>query len=264
MEIKDRSYRTTNNKFRPSMISGNTTLYDFTNISDISTGGERRVLQIKIIVLGDVSVGKTSAIKRLKYDSFTINPQTLSIDFTPITFQVDESGGYLDALIWDTCGEERFRSITKTYYNDINGAIIFFDVSNRSSFESLTYWIKDLSEQIPKKNNELITPIIISGNKCDISQDKREVGFVEADNFCRENGLKYYEVSAKTGYNIKNLFEELIGLIMIKVEEKTQIVSYLHKTKDSVKRVSSFSQSAIKDNSIYPKNFVNQRKGGCC
>jgi small GTP-binding protein len=214
---------------------------------------KNNIILMKIIIIGDVFVGKTSILKRLKYDTSPnlIYQSTTSIDFISITFKIDEEGGQADALVWDTCGSERFRSITKTYFKDVNGVIVVFDVSNRKSFNEIPNWINDLKSEIEMKKGELITPILIAGNKSDVNPNQRQVSFVEADNYCRQLGLKYYETSAMTGYNINTIFEELALMIIEKIDEKTLLLS---KTYIEYKGVSNFSENT--------NNLSNKVKDG--
>lgn len=211
--------------FRPSLISKNKEVNENTSIITSNTKlFNRNVLQLKIILLGDVSVGKTSIIKRLQYNEFNqFYNTTTSVDFAAVTFQIDNNGSKADVLVWDTCGSERFRSITKTYYNNINGVLLVYDICNKKTFENLCYWVDDLNNSIPKNNNNLITPVLIVGNKAD-DNNKREVSCVEAENWCRSNGFIYLEASAKSGYNVEYIFEELIQQIIIKIEDNTQII----------------------------------------
>ena len=254
-------------RFRPSLISSNSiSNNNRSTFSDASRANIITTRQIKIIVLGDVNVGKTSVINKLKYDTFPATYQpTIAIDCTPVTFQIDEEGAKADALIWDTCGSEKFRSITRSYYSNVNGAILLFDVTDRRSFENLSKWIDDYSTYVEKKNDELTAPIIIAGNKSDSDFEKIEVGFVEADNWCSQNGFKYFEVSAKTGYNIKDIFEELAQSVILKKEEKTKLVD---SSKIEGKLFDSTTSTSYLDISKVSDKLKNRREtnktGGCC
>ena len=105
--------------------------YDNQKIEILAEDYSNYDLSFKIIVIGDSGVGKTSIIKRLQYDSFSeLHQTTLSIDCSVATFQTDETGNKADVLIWDTCGSEKFRSVTKSYYNDVNGVLLIYDIKN--------------------------------------------------------------------------------------------------------------------------------------
>lgn len=260
-QILDRDTKRTTTKYRPSLITS--VKNRITHSSFISTNSkiyDRNVLQMKIILLGDIAVGKTSIIKRLQFDSFSqLHNATLAIDFTAFTFQIDEDGSKADVLVWDTCGSEKFRAITRSYFNDVNGIILAFDVTNKKSFQNLPSWIDDINSHVDKKNDELVVPIIIVGNKCDIYDD-REISFQEASNWCREHGFTYMESSAKSGYNVKNIFEELTQEIMIKIEEKTQLIEN-SKIENKTLGLSASNLNLTKVSKKSKKNKTNER---CC
>ena len=173
---------------------------------------------IKILTLGDTEVGKTSIVLRYADDKFNDSKiSTIGIDFK--IKQVNKGGESIKVSIYDTAGQERFQRIIKHYYRGANGVLLTFDISNKNSFEKLNYWIQDLKENADNINDLFICLI---GNKID-KEDKREVSIEEANKFAQENNMPYFEVSAKTGEGIKNLFDEVIKGAMIKMlnsEEK--------------------------------------------
>ena len=115
--------------------------------------------------------------------------------------------------IYDTAGQERFKNIIKHYYKGANGVLLIFDITKRDTFEKLDFWFKDLEEHSDNIDNLFIYLI---GNKNDKAEE-REVTFEEANNFANEKEIPYIEVSAKTGNNIKKLFEEMIKGTMKKM-----------------------------------------------
>ena len=173
---------------------------------------------IKILTLGDTEVGKTSIVLRYADDKFNDSKiSTIGIDFK--IKQINKGGESIKVSIYDTAGQERFQRIIKHYYRGANGVLLTFDISNKNSFEKLNYWIQDLKENADNINDLFICLI---GNKID-KEDKREVSIEEANKFAQENNIPYFEVSAKTGEGIKNLFDEVIKGAMIKMlnsEEK--------------------------------------------
>ncbi len=173
---------------------------------------------IKILTLGDTEVGKTSIVLRYADDKFNDSKiSTIGIDFK--IKQINKGGESIKVSIYDTAGQERFQRIIKHYYRGANGVLLTFDISNKNSFEKLNYWIQDLKENADNINDLFICLI---GNKID-KEDKREVSIEEANKFAQENNMPYFEVSAKTGEGIKNLFDEVIKGAMIKMlnsEEK--------------------------------------------
>ena len=166
-------------------------------------------IPLKIILLGDISVGKTSIIRRFIEDDF-INTYncTMGVEFRLKSLILDEKHR-LDLKIWDTCGEEKFRAITRQYYRDVNGVLLVFDLTNSLSFEQLNSWLQDL-ENCGEKD----LSIIIIGNKCDLTL-KREVDASKIKNFLKDKDyLLYSETSALTGEGIVDAFKTLCRKIM--------------------------------------------------
>lgn len=216
----------TNKSYRPSLFN-TTNLDKFDSKFDSTNEDKKTVYQIKLIVIGDSGVGKTSIIKRLQYDIFSnIQQSTISIDCCVATFKIDDQGTKADVLIWDTAGSEKFRAITKSYYNDVHGVLLVFDTTNMNSFIHLDSWLNDLDQKSTKNNKsnkskkDSGVSIVLCGNKVD-EVNKREVDYAMADNWAMERKIKYFESSAKLNTNITILFEELTSLILAKVEDKS-------------------------------------------
>ena len=167
---------------------------------------------IKILTLGETQVGKTSIVLRYSEDKFNYNKiATIGIDFK---IKVIKKGNEkIKVSIYDTAGQERFQNIVKHYYKGANGVLLVYDITKRDSFKKLEFWIEDLKENSDNIDNLFIYLI---GNKNDM-EDKREVSYQEACDFAKENNLPYIEVSAKTGNNIKKLFDDVIKGAMTKM-----------------------------------------------
>ncbi len=157
---------------------------------------------IKIIIIGDSNVGKSSIssmfvdnIIKIDYDT------TIGVDFFTKIIKVRDKN--IKLQIWDTAGQERFLSITKSYYRAVNTVLIVFDITHRKSFLNVKKWLKEI------KNNGLENPIVfLVGNKID-SNEKRQINYDEAFQLAEENNIEYIECSAKTNNNIYSLFERL-------------------------------------------------------
>jgi Ras-related protein Rab-1A len=174
---------------------------------------ERVIYRFKVILLGDIAVGKTSILSRFVDDKYTSEYRcNVGVEFKVKSLYLDEKTG-ADLQIWDTCGEERFRTITRQYYRDSSGIILVFDLTNRNSFQRLDSWIQDISEFGPQNVN-----IILIGNKIDLDDD-RTILTDEATNYAKNNNLTYIEVSAKSAYNVSNLFEILTKTMVQKESE---------------------------------------------
>ncbi len=172
---------------------------------------------IKIVITGDSGVGKTNLITRYVYGSFNefSNP-TVGLDFALKNTIV--AGQNISCQIWDTAGQEKMKSIASAYYKNANGAVLVFDISNKSSFNRLSYWLSEIRDNL----NDQEVNIVLLGNKCDLI-DKREVALEEAKAFAEQNGFYYLEVSAKSNDNecVNLAFDQLLGEIHSKMQLKT-------------------------------------------
>ena len=161
----------------------------------------------KIIFLGDQSVGKSSILNRFYQDRFEPDYQaTIGLDFQSKNVQIDNQDIHL--LLYDTAGQEKFRSLIPMYTRDANIILLVYDVTSKDSFTHLSQWLKDLTNI---KKEEVIFAVV--GNKIDL-EDKREVSAEEGQNYAKEHEFLFAEVSAKTGNGFselfyKNLFEKI-------------------------------------------------------
>ena len=156
----------------------------------------------KIVFLGDQSVGKTSIIHRFIYDSFDENYQaTIGIDFMSQKMYVEDKIIILN--LWDTAGQERFKSLIPSYIKDSAVAIVVYDITNRQSFQSVDKWIEDAKNL---RDDDVL--LILAGNKSDMNEH-RQVSTEEGMEYAKKRGIMFFETSARTGSNIKYLFNEL-------------------------------------------------------
>ncbi|KAK9872252.1 hypothetical protein WA026_017053 [Henosepilachna vigintioctopunctata] len=162
---------------------------------------------LKILIIGESGVGKSSILLRFIDDNFDPDQTlTIGVDFKTKRVTVEEN--CVKLAIWDTAGQERFRTLTPSYYRDAQGAILVFDVSNYSTFSRLDTWLNELDTYSTKHN---IVKMIV-GNKID--KDKREVSREEAMKFARRHQTLYIEASAKTKDGVQTAFEELVHKII--------------------------------------------------
>ena len=164
--------------------------------------------KIKIMLIGESKIGKTSLISRYCNNEFLggVYLSTIGIDFQIKHLVLNKKNIRLQ--IWDTAGQERYRNIAKNYFQSSDGFVIVYDISNIESFEKLDYWI----EQI-KANSQEYTKMILFGNKCDIIED-RKVKKEEGEQYAKNNNINFFEVSAKEGTNVNKAFESFVKDIL--------------------------------------------------
>ena len=157
--------------------------------------------KFKIMMLGETQIGKTCFIRRYVTDSFSPGYiTTIGIDFQLKVVSI--KGKTIKLQIFDTAGQERFRNITKNYFQSSNGFIIAYDITSRDSFINITTWLKEVSELAPEETKK-----ILIGTKCDLPG--RQVTFEEGEKLANDNGMKFFETSSKTNKNVKETFETL-------------------------------------------------------
>ena len=198
---------------------------------------------IKLLTLGDTEVGKTSIVLRYSDDKFHQNKiSTIGVDFK--VKMITKGNEKIKISIYDTAGQERFKNIVKHYYKGANGILLIYDISKRITFEKLQFWLDDLKENADIDN----LFIYLVGNKND-KVEEREVSFEEGNKFAKEKNLPFIEVSAKTGENINQLFDDMIKGTILK------IVNF-------DKKYNNLSNSI--NLSFLDKESVFQRKKFCC
>ena len=162
-------------------------------------------IEIKIVLLGDINVGKTSIVLRYSHNIFEKNYlPTIGGAYTQ-KILVLKNGISLKLNIWDTSGQERFRTMIKLYYRDAEAAILVYDINNEKSLDNLEYWITELKNNV---NTENII-IAMAGNKCDIEEIDGKVDFKKGKKFAEDNNFIFYETSALKGIGIENLFYDI-------------------------------------------------------
>ena len=170
-----------------------------------------KIEDIKVITLGNSEVGKSSFIIKYIDNSFTLYyTATLGIDFKQKKIKLKD-GRDVRLRIFDTAGQERYKSVSASFIKKADGVILIYDIGEKDSFEAVDNWIKSIREIGKDK-----LPIILVGNKCDLSDDKRQVSLKEGQDKANEFNIPFYETSCKEGINIKEVFEKLIDDIIEK------------------------------------------------
>ncbi|XP_058396189.1 ras-related protein Rab-7b isoform X1 [Diceros bicornis minor] len=174
----------------------------------------RKKVDLKLIIIGALGVGKTSLLHQYVHKTFYEDYQTtlgasilskiIILDDTTLKLQ-PRGAAALRFQIWDTGGQERFRSMVSTFYKGSDGCILAFDVTDLESFEALDTWRGDvLAKTIPMEQSY---PMVVLGNKIDLAD--RQVPREVAQGWCKEKDIPYFEVSAKNDINVVQAFEML-------------------------------------------------------
>uniref|UniRef100_H3GWU5 Rab11 family GTPase n=1 Tax=Phytophthora ramorum TaxID=164328 RepID=H3GWU5_PHYRM len=161
---------------------------------------------LKVVLIGDSGVGKSNLVTRFTKNKYMPHSvQTVGFEFATKTIRVGDRR--LKAQIWDTAGQERFQSLTAAYYRNAVGAMIVYDITNRSSFEHVTGWLA----QVHEHSHESLVLILV-GNKCDLAHlpESREVSTLEAARFAAKHSMEFLETSALDSTNVVDAFKKLI------------------------------------------------------
>ena len=164
-----------------------------------------KVLEVKIVLLGNINVGKTSIASRYCKNSFNEH----HINTIGGAYQqqkvVLSNGAIVKLHIWDTSGQERFRAMTNLYYRDAQVALLTYDITNEASFTGIEFWIEELKYKVENENMILC----LVGNKSDVNDADRKITKIQGKKFADDNNMLFYETSAKNGDGVKELFNEV-------------------------------------------------------
>jgi small GTP-binding protein len=171
----------------------------------------------KIVLVGECSVGKTALTQRLVYDMYNKKVDaTIGVDYSTKILKMRDSN-LVKLQMWDTAGQENFISLIRTYYKDVGGAILMFDLCDRRSFNRIHFWYNEL-----KKNALEDYPIMIIGNKVD---GLRVVNDYEAQATAKDLNCLYAEISVKTGQNTFESIQKFTEHLYSKREDLTAFKS---------------------------------------
>ena len=200
----------------------------------------------KLILIGNSGVGKSSILNRYMNKTFEDSYKcTIGVDFLMKSIEIN--GKTVKLQLWDTAGQEKYKSMVASYYRGANVAFVVFDLTNHESFDSLPLWIENYYRNGPEQKN-----IILIGNKKDMIDD-RKVTQEEAELFSQTNNMMYFETSAKEGDNIEYVF----------TYAAEQLLEFYSNTEDV-----NLKRQINTTNELRSYNFkeirIEERKKGCC
>ena len=162
----------------------------------------------KVLFVGDSSVGKTQIINKFVENNFLENcASTIGVDFK--IKEVEVKNKKIKLQLCDTSGQERFRAIIQNYYKSDHLIAFVYAINNRNSFNSIPKWVDEVKKQTDKN-----TKFLLVGNKYDLAEERRTVTEEEAKQYAENNGMKFFEVSAKTGDGINDMFNYIISELL--------------------------------------------------
>jgi small GTP-binding protein len=210
---------------------------------------------LKYIIIGDAAVGKSNLLLRYVHGQFKPEYQlTIGVEFGAKNIEI--SSKLFRIQIWDTAGQENFRSITRAYYKNSVCALVVYDISSRDSFNNVMSWIEDCKNQSPKT-----IFMVLVGNKCDL-EDKRQVSYEEGKELADKNQLLFFESSAKDGINVDEIFLNSATEIAKKIEQ-----GYYDLESDTCGIKKGINRNNNQEIHLGNVNHDNNDKGGlagCC
>ena len=173
---------------------------------------EKKIYDIKIIIVGEIGVGKTSVIRRYLTNNF-VEGESASIGYEMQNKIIElENETKVNLNIIDTAGEEKYGDLPNQYFKDCQGAIVMYDLTEKGSFNKINNWLKVLKDKAAKR-----IVIMLAGNKSDLIEEKVNL---EDELKSYEGKYDHHEISAKEGDNVNNLFESLVNKIVDILKEK--------------------------------------------
>ncbi|OMJ95832.1 hypothetical protein SteCoe_732 [Stentor coeruleus] len=196
----------------------------------------------KLLLIGDSGVGKSSLLLRFSDNTYTESfIATIGVDFKIKTIDVESK--VIKLQIWDTAGQEKFRTITSSYYRGAHGVIVVYDVTNRETFNNVKNWMGEISRYASENVNRLLI-----GNKCDCDS-KKAVSTEEGKELADSLGIPFMETSAKTSSNVEQSFFRMASEIKSRVAVTT--------SKPMV-------QQPKGQHLAQGKTVTGKKNGGCC
>ena len=222
----------------------------------------KKYYAVKIIIVGEHNVGKTNIISRFADDESN-NKVTIGVDY--YKYNLEYKNKIFQLTLWDTAGQEKFRAIIKDYYINCSFAIIVYDITDKKSFESVEHWVKDC-----KNNGNKNMHIVLLGNKIDL-ENERKVSTEEGQNLANSFNMDFFEISAKTGENIENIFEKICEFISDNIDagnydfdKRNCGITILENIEEEELKVNKSFNAINLENVKGNKNRNSVRKKKCC
>ena len=175
-------------------------------VSDFSVN-DQKIDVLKVAVLGDSGVGKSSIISQATSGAFNKNIASSS-GATYLSRRMEVDGHSYELQIWDIAGQSMYRSIASIYFRDAHGIILVYDVTNRKSFDDISHWFNEIYTKCERS-----AVVLMLGNKDDMPTASKSVAIAEARELAESHKCQHMFVSACTGHNLNDAFEHLVRCI---------------------------------------------------
>jgi Ras-related protein Rab-8A len=186
-------------------------------------------VNLKILLLGDTSVGKTCFLLRFIEDTFTHNHiSTIGVDYK--IKLVSFNGQLIKLQVWDTAGQDRFRCITKNYFRGSDGIMLIYDITNQASFNNIRNWISQIKDSLGDEAS-----ITLVGNKVDL-ESNRIVSIEDGGKLANEYNFSFFETSAKENINVEEAFLDLTKEMLNRTKTKVRADSLTKKQMSKTKK----------------------------
>ena len=206
----------------------------YLSVNQDTNENNSEIFIVKILLVGNPGVGKSNFIYRYIKDKFS-NSNLSSVGFESNSKEIEITDKKIIVQLWDSAGQDKYKSITKNLFTRVQGIIILYDITNKKSFLSIQNWIKLIKEV----NNEM--PYVIAGNKCDL-KNAREVEEEEAIKFSRDNNIEFMETSAKLDINIVECINNFVQNI-VNSDKFTRNVSFALQNNDNLEQKSTINKN---------------------
>jgi small GTP-binding protein len=163
--------------------------------------------KMKVIMLGEGRVGKTSLLRRYLTNAFDEGEESTLEAKMHQGVKVEAVDKVWDVFLWDTAGQERFRALAGAYYRDADGAVLTYDITDKDSFTRVRVWLRELEKVVGDNIS-----VMVVGNKCDLERE-RKVAKREVDDWCAEHNCSHITVSAKLGIRVTEAFQKCVEAV---------------------------------------------------